>query len=484
MTKTVAFFHRLELTDLFGAVSRHFPSDIRTLHIAYSHLEAKELSKQGIKSDVIFKDELHKIVSELQFECHSISELDKIIKEQTKGKFTLNSAIQSDRSFSILSYKECLILSLSYWKFWSKIIDDYKIDFIIHEPVSLMMNFIAAMAVAERKGSYLYCIMSRGLDSEYCFIVMSGFELYSPDIIRALRFDGQSAHLSKYEKNDLERFLTDFRNDISNFQGGVVPQSISIPWLFLKSLYTKIKNLYSRIGKNYIIDCIEYWGSRQNSSAEKLHNLINYRRFVRFEQPKIDETYWFYPLHLEPEAVVLYQAHGIYANQIKLIENIAAQLPPGHFLYVKDHPHDLGYRAAADYIRLNLIPNIRLLPANIPGKAIIRDAYGVITITGTAGFEAMLMGKPVVVFGHTFYSQGPGVMYVHNIRELNATIVKIQAKHAVDERALLEFLDAYFYSLHSGMTDFFVGRAAKTGLDLAENAKTVAGGLVATIQRL
>ena len=82
----------------------------------------------------------------------------------------------------------------------------------------------------------------------------------------------------------------------------------------------------------------------------------------------------------------------IYANQVKLIENIAASLPVGYYLYVKDHPHELAYRKAEDYRRLMQIPNVRLLRKSIPGKLVIRNAVGVFTINGTAGFEGLLLG--------------------------------------------------------------------------------------------
>jgi hypothetical protein len=482
--KTVAFFHRLELTNLFGPVSKQLPSNMQSIHIAYSEDEARQLFNQGIKCDYIFKNEIKKILSNLTLDLNLINEIEQEINKNTDGNFTLNSAIQSDRAFSCLSYEECLILTSAYWIFWKNITKKYNLDYILHEPVSLMMNFASAIIITENGGHYLYCIMTRGFDSEYNFMVMSGVELYSPAISAALSDPDRSGRLSNYTTAEIDQFLKSFRVDISNYQGGVVAQSVSLPFLFIKSIYNKLKKKIQIIKKDKIVDCIEYWTLSQNIPYNKIRNLTDYRKFVRFDEPKANETYWFYPLHLEPEAVVLYQAHGIYNNQVKLIENIAAQLPAGHYLYVKDHPHDLGYRAAVDYARLNAVPNIRLLRASIPGKSIIRDAYGVITITGTAGFEAMLMAKPVIVFGRTFYSQGPGVIHVRNIRDLRDALTNLQANNAIDDQGLIEFLDAYFSSLHPGMTDFFVGRAELTGLNLAENATTVANGLVRAIQQL
>ena len=134
------------------------------------------------------------------------------------------------------------------------------------------------------------------------------------------------------------------------------------------------------------IDNIDHWELRRDLAGQKIVNLLQYRAQVRFDAFDPSVPYYFYPFQLEPEAGVHYQGHGLYMNQVKLIQNIAAQLPPGAVLYVKDHPHDHGYRAAIDYLRLNHVPNIRLLDSHIPAKQVIAGARGVMTITGTAGF--------------------------------------------------------------------------------------------------
>jgi len=483
--KTVAFFHRLELTDLFGPASQELPEDIRAVHMAFSAHEAESLKKLGICHFAVFRDEVaRRLPDQKDPTPEELIEIDAAIVDATKGAFSLNSAIQSDRGLSLLSYREALRLSVVYLRIWRDFLNENDVDHILHEPVSLMFNFMAAVALSERGGSYLFCIMAQAEPHSYDFMVMSGFELLSPDLDRALNSSSNSIVPGRYTSTDLKAFLERFRNNINNFHGGVVTQSVSF-WRLLAKATRNVFRRFVRL-KSYdrMIDNIDWWGVQQNIAAEKIVNLINYRLFVKFDQPVLGEKYWFYPFHLEPEAVVLYQAHGIYSNQVKLIENIAAQLPAGHYLYVKDHPHDIGYRAAEDYRRLNAVPNVRLLPANISGKQVIRDARGVVTIAGTAGFEAMLMGKPVVVFARTFYSSQPGVVYLSNVRDLRGALAELDRHPHWPDAPILDFLAAYLSSIHSGMTDFFAGQASKSGLDLRENACRVASGLALTIRAL
>lgn len=482
--KTLCFLDRLELTDLFGPVSQVMPDDIRCLHLAYDTPEAATLAALGIANVPVFKQLLPAFLKDVAPGAERLAEMERLIVSATNSTFGLNSAIQSDRTMQGMDYDDCLRLADAYLAFWQDFVAKHDIDHILHETVSLLFNFMAAVALAERGGSYLYCIMSQAEPGSYRFMVMEGVELFSPDITRALAQPPGTRGADGYTRDDLAAFLDGFRNSIATFFGGAVTQSVAWHQLAAKAL-RNIARRHARQGTlDPMIDALELWGLRQNVPADKLCNLRGYRRDVHFDAFDPDQTYWFYPLHLEPEAVVLYQSHGIYTNQVKLIENIAGQLPPGHLLYVKDHPHDIGYRDAADYRRLNAVPNIRLLDASVPSKRVIRHAYGVVTITGTAGFEAMLMRKPVVAFGTTFYTGYKGVRRLDHIRDLRGTLHVLTPDSLPDDEALLDFLEAYFASIHPGMISFFAGRAAKSGIDLDENARLVAQGLARSIRAL
>lgn len=482
--KTLCFLDRLELTDLFGPVSQVMPDDIRCLHLAYDTPEADTLAAIGIDDVPVFKRLLPAFLKDTPPDAARLAEMERLIVAATQGTFGLNSAIQSDRTMQGMAYTDCLRLADAYLTFWQDYIARNQVDHILHETVSLLFNFMAAVALAERGGSYLFCIMSQAEPGSYHFMVMEGVELFSPDINRALALPPGTRGAEGYTRDDLRAFLEGFRSSMDTFFGGAVTQSVAWHRLAAKSLRNIARRQARQGALDPMIDALEMWGLRQNVPADKLRNLRGYRRDVHFDVFDPDQTYWFYPLHLEPEAVVLYQAHGLYTNQVKLIENIAGQLPPGHLLYVKDHPHDIGYRDAADYRRLNAVPNICLLDAGVPGKQVIRHAYGVVTITGTAGFEAMLMCKPVVTFGTTFYSGYAGVRRLDHIRDLRTTLHGLTPESLPDDEALVDYLEAYFASIHPGMISFFGGRAAKSGIDLDENARIVAQGLARSIRAL
>ncbi len=108
----------------------------------------------------------------------------------------------------------------------------------------------------------------------------------------------------------------------------------------------------------------------------------------------------FYPMQYQPEQTTL--VGGLFfANQIGTIENIAKSLPFGFTLVIKEHPRGRGARPVWQYRHLSRFPNIRFCDAD--AKAIMSRCQAVITITSTAGLEAMALDKPIILLGQCYY---------------------------------------------------------------------------------
>ncbi|MDO8982378.1 hypothetical protein [Cypionkella sp.] len=478
----ILLFHRLELADLFAGLAGPLAETLDVQHLAYDQPEVAHLATLGITvAGRSFKEDIAALYPTASVTPALLEEIDTLIVTQTGGAFTLNSAIQSDRGFSLLTYDEALRLTATYYLYWNRFIAEQEIDFLLHEPCTLMFNFLPALILSQRGGRYLYNIMATGKKGTINHLTMTGFDFTCPDLDRA--FDDITAGRQSPDRTEAAAFLAEFRQSYEVFLGARLGRRQSPLRQWAGAVYQGVVQPMRRAGKDRVLDNIDYWQASRNRSLDRYRNLRAYRH-VRFDKIVPGERYFFYPLHLEPEAVVLYHAHGIYENQTKLIQNIAGQLPPGCMLYVKDHPHDHAYRNPIDYHRLTSVPNIRLLAADIPGKEVIRHAQGVITITGTAGFEAMLLGKQVYTFGKTFYSRGPRVQHLHHIRDLRAALYARRDEAPITDDALIPFVAAYLATLKPGLTDFFVGRAQKYGIDLTQNARNVAQSLLQTIAGL
>ncbi|KKW47137.1 MAG: hypothetical protein UY98_C0020G0007 [Candidatus Kaiserbacteria bacterium GW2011_GWA2_58_9] len=136
------------------------------------------------------------------------------------------------------------------------------------------------------------------------------------------------------------------------------------------------------------------------------------------------KPYAFYALHFEPELSVLLLSPNN-TDQISIVRMLARALPPGMLLYVKEHPQMTAYRPRSYYKELKKTPNVRLLRPELSSFDIMRGAALVSTITGAAGWEAALLGRPVLTFGDVFYNALPSVGHYAGERELPALVERL-----------------------------------------------------------
>lgn len=160
---------------------------------------------------------------------------------------------------------------------------------------------------------------------------------------------------------------------------------------------------------------------------------------VIYDPYKPDDDFIFFPLQFEPEISLLLLAPFM-ADQLYIIKQIAQSLPVGMFLYVKEHPHMVSYRPRSFYKEIKKIPNVKLIDPSINSFDIIKNSKLVTAITGTAGWEAVLLKKPVITFGDIFYNPLSSVKKCDTINKL-PWLVKEQLENFVyNERELVGFI--------------------------------------------
>jgi hypothetical protein len=172
----------------------------------------------------------------------------------------------------------------------------------------------------------------------------------------------------------------------------------------------------------------------------------NLLQTVSFEE--LPSRIVLFAMHFQPEQSTL--AQGIFAiNQIALIENISKALPLGYTLIVKEHPVGRGTRPSWQYRHIAGLPNVELCDA--PAKKIALQCDAVLTITGTIAIEGLVLGKPVVTFGRSFFSYCDLITYVESPQQLRAVLreILVTKSHVKPDREerLRKFLMSYLYGL-------------------------------------
>lgn len=181
-------------------------------------------------------------------------------------------------------------------------------------------------------------------------------------------------------------------------------------------------------------------GSTRNQVIGEYHYYKNLRKAGLWNNDKLEaillgKPFIYFPLHLQPEMTTS-MLGGKYVDQILALEHLEQILPPGYKIVVKENPKQI-YKDRSDdfFIRLKNLKNVIFIGKYLNSKWLIKKSKLVATITGTAGWEAIRFGKPVIVFGHAWYKNFYGVFQFH--RQLN--IKKTMLCHPSPEQLQLDF---------------------------------------------
>lgn len=149
------------------------------------------------------------------------------------------------------------------------------------------------------------------------------------------------------------------------------------------------------------------------------------------------EVYFFMALHMEPEASI--QVNTKFSDQLTIAKQVSSMLPEGVFLYIKEHPHQFNlnaadrsyylagvdkFRSVRFYKELLKLQNVRLVDIEIPSEQLIASSKAVLTLSGTASTEAVLLNKPAIMFSQETSTLAlvDGVYDVANTKDLISAI--------------------------------------------------------------
>ena len=181
--------------------------------------------------------------------------------------------------------------------------------------------------------------------------------------------------------------------------------------------------------KPYRITLLKYIGR-----IIKRRDLSPFWRYNRYKQYKnkinkletsyiiFNCAYVYFPLHLDPELTTS-ALGGEYKDQLLAIERLTEIIPKKWKIYIKENPKQTEYQRGKWFFkRLEKLDNVILVSAKADTFKLIENSMFVATITGTVGWEAIIRGKIVVVFGLAWYRSLPGVIQYHNKLKIDDVI--------------------------------------------------------------
>lgn len=175
---------------------------------------------------------------------------------------------------------------------------------------------------------------------------------------------------------------------------------------------------------------------------------------------RIERPYWvppqppprpfvLFPLHRQPESSIDVIASRT-SNQTELIRALARTLPATHDLYVKEHPNGLGDRTPRELRELRAIPGVKLVDPAVSSFALFDLADLVITLSGTAGYEAALLGRPAAAIANMYF--GP-LLVANALDPYTASVADLLGREVPSEQTRLDFLASVLARSFPGAID-------------------------------
>ena len=348
------------------------------------------------------------------------------------------------------SYYDALKRMETVFTVTERFFHEYKFDFSFLDTIVPNMQGMFLLAVFEKHNKPFYYLFSSRIPGR--FVVIRGLKDRHFHVEKAF-IEIKNRELSDEERGLADRFLEDFKSDKgasriedkkvkkrSLFDTGRIKRGFFSVW---EGYRFKIwKGAYRRIS---IFGPLQYIINRLMADIKAKV----YKNLQLFENPDYNEKYMIFFLHRQPETSTFVRA-PFFLNQHAIIENIAKSLPIDVLLYVKPHYNSFGGKPIKYYEDFLCRPNVRLTKVDANGKDLVRNSLGVINITGTVGWEGLLLGKPVISLGNAFYNMFDQVMKVTDLTQLPEKIDFALHKYKPDEEMLKKFIVAMYQGSDKG----------------------------------
>ncbi len=153
------------------------------------------------------------------------------------------------------------------------------------------------------------------------------------------------------------------------------------------------------------------------------------RHFFAYEEVEDSDKIVYFPTYSGLETSYLVHVPQWARREPELIIQIARALPAGYILYVKEHPHNPGDLNLLELRQIAKEQNVKVVKPWVSSQYLIQQSELVVTIEGTAGWEAFLSKKPVLCIEDVaFYGRSGLVTKVTDMSQLPILILSALKK--------------------------------------------------------
>ena len=393
---------------------------------------------------------------------------DELLRSLAPYLFTTLKMMERNSPELVYSFDDRLKIYHSQVRFWNDIIEKHQIEcFIgINYPHEIYDYII-----------YTLCKVKKIKTLFFCQTQVNGYiQLISDIEENDLALKINPASLSHIEMSSLSPIMQQhFDSQSENY---AAPFYMEINQNQLKkdfSLASKLKKITSPLQKIFKkllevkpiplpkIASHFFFTFKFGTPAEK--NLI--KAYEQISQvPDLAKSFFYLPLHFQPECTTCPQG-GHFVNQELMIDVVLKSLPENVFLYVKEHPFQRPHGRSPDfYEHFANHKNLVFIKKSFDSQILIKHSKGVITVTGTAGWEALFKKKNVLLFGNIFFQYAPGVFQVNSVASCHKAIEScLSGKNAPTGQDMINYLHHLEQHLIRGWIDELYSKHSAISFD-------------------
>lgn len=410
MKRKIIFYSRSLQQRLFPLIALELKA-FESIHIVQNDDEFR------VVKSIIPDAQIYNLTTYIKTNWENTQLLDSITLGFIENKYEIESIWKlyyADRFLVKYNYEESIKFIKLHYFFIKQILDTEKPSFFINEEVAMFSAFLFLKVCKKHDCKYLAFSVPRNFTYDKFLFTQDEYSHYYE-----LDWHFNQNDITESEIKNASDILDDIRKK------GTKPEYMKVqgkkPTMHLAYFIAPLKALFYLIFEkpdkfDYVI---------RKKSSTQLNGMKYYIRYLLqkkyYKKPNDNQKFLLFPLHFQPEASTLTRATD-FENQINTIEILAKNLPGDYILYVKEHYARIGHRNTSFYKSLLKYSNVRLIDPWIDSHSLIQKSDGVIVLTSTIGWEALIYKKPVFILGNVFYETFPYSIKVENIFNLSSLI--------------------------------------------------------------
>jgi hypothetical protein len=231
--------------------------------------------------------------------------------------------------------------------------------------------------------------LSGSFFSASAYETLPAYATATPDLIDAanlfisqFRAAGGTAALAPVKPDDAT-LLEPFRRALPQRIAGLLRRAIQRPDLFQPvNIRIGLMNSFPPVR-----DALWSLNTARNAKQADIRSL-----------DELPRKFLFFPLHSTPEASINTPS-PYYVDQFRAIDAIRMAMPSDCALVVKEHWSFIMTRPTRFLKAIRRLPGVLIADYRLKSFDLMPRAAATVTITGTAGFEAFLLGYPALALG-------------------------------------------------------------------------------------